>query len=56
MLGTWSSTLIIYCIPFDHVIMNYNVSYHMYADDTQMYMDFSYSEENAAIANMQSYI
>ena len=39
----------IHCIPLGHVIRKYNVSYHMYDDDTKLYMDFDDSEENAAI-------
>ena len=46
----------IYCIPLGHVIWMHNVSNHMYADDTQLYMDFDDSEENAAIATLQSCI
>ena len=34
----------IYCIPIGHVIWKYNVSHHMYANDTQLYMDFDDSE------------
>ena len=36
----------IYCIPLGHVIRMYNISYYMYADDTQLYMNFVDSEEN----------
>ena len=31
-----------------------NISCHMYADDTQMYMDFRDSRENAAMSCIQS--
>ena len=44
----------IYCIPLVHVIGKYTVSYHMYADDTQLYMDFDDREENVIIATLQS--
>ena len=45
-------------IPLEigHVIRKYTVSYRMYVDDTQLYMDFDDSEENAAIACLQSCI
>ena len=46
----------IYCIPLGHMIRKYNVSYHMYADDIQLYMDFDDIEENTAIATLQSCI
>ena len=38
----------IYCLPLGHVMGKYNVSYHMYANDTQLYINFDDSEENAA--------
>ena len=45
-----------YCIPLGHVIRKYYVSYHRYADDTQLYMDFDDSEENASTSTLQSCI
>ena len=36
--------------------MKYNISYHMYADDTQLYLDFKDSQENAAMSSIQSCI
>ena len=46
----------IYCIPLGNVIRKHNISYHMYADDTQLYLDFRDSQENAAMSSIQSCI
>ena len=46
----------IYCIPLGNVIRKHNISYHIYADDTQLYLDFRDSQENAAMFSIQSCI
>ena len=43
----------IYCIPLGNVIRKQNISYHMCADDTQLYMDFRDSQENSAMSSIQ---
>ena len=43
----------VYCRPLGRIIRKHDISYHMYADDSQLYVDFSPSDEKTALANLQ---
>ena len=44
---------IVYCRPLGRIIRKHDISYHMYADDSQLYVDFSPCGEKTALANLQ---
>jgi len=48
----------IYMLPLSHVIKRYNMKYHFYADDTQIYITFNPTNDNAtsSITLLQSCI
>ena len=43
----------VYSRPLGDVMLKYGISYHMYADDSQLYIDFSSCDEETAMANLQ---
>ena len=43
----------VYCRPLGRIIRKHDISYHMYADDSQLYVDFSPCDEKTALANLQ---
>ena len=46
----------VYCRPLGRIIRKHDTSYHMYADDSQLYVDFSPCDEKTALANLQQCI
>ena len=42
-----------YSRPLGDIVQKYDISYHMYADDSQLYIDFSSCDEETAMANLQ---
>ena len=45
-----------YCLPQARVIEIHNIAFHMYADDTQLYLDFDPLDENISIARINACI
>ena len=43
----------VYGRPLGRIIRKHDISYHMYADDGQLYVDFSPCDEKTALANLQ---
>ena len=43
----------VYSRPLGDIMLKYDISYHMYADDSQLYIDYSSCEEETTIANLQ---
>ena len=43
----------VYGRPLGRIIRKHDISYHMYADDSQLYVDFSPCDEKIALANLQ---
>ena len=41
----------VYCRPPGRIIRKHDISYHMYADDSQLYVAFSPCDEKTALAN-----
>ena len=37
----------LYTLPITDIILKFNLNYHVYADDTQLYITFKSSQENA---------
>lgn len=46
----------IYCLPLSSIITQYNVTYHLYADDTQLYVEFSDDNKELALSTLHSCI
>ena len=38
----------VYCRPLGRIIRKHDISYHIYADDSQLYVDFSPCDEKSA--------
>ena len=45
-----------YCLPLARVIEKHNIAFHMYADDTQLYLDFDPRDKNSSIARLNACI
>ena len=43
----------VYCRPLGRIIRKHDISYHMYADASQLYVDFSPCDEKTVLANLQ---
>ena len=43
----------VYCRPLGRIIRKHDISYHMYANDSQLYVDFSPCDEKTALTNLQ---
>ena len=43
----------VYCRPLGRIIIKHDISYQMYADDSQLYVDFSPCDEKTALGNLQ---
>ena len=52
MLGPLLLTL--YTSPLSHIFTNCPVSFHLYADDTQLYISFSSSDSQSSLATLSS--
>src|SRR2546425_6754020 len=42
----------LYTSPISHILENTNISFHLYADDTQLYIFFSGSDSSSALASL----
>ena len=45
-----------YCLPLARVIEKHHIAFHMYADDTQLYLDFDPRDKNSSIARINACI
>src|SRR6267154_1579238 len=42
----------LYSSPISHILNNTNISFHLYADDTQLYISFSSSDSSTALSSL----
>src|SRR3989442_7672799 len=42
----------LYTSPISHILENTNISFHLYADDTHLYISFSSSDSSSALASL----
>ena len=42
----------LYTSPISHILENTNISFHLYADDTQLYISFASSDSSLALASL----